>query len=72
MVHQPSGGVHGQVTDIQIKAEEIVKKRAQLNGIYAKHTGQPLSVLEPMMDRDKFMTPDEAKGKGSLAKKMDR
>merc|ERR1712002_514991 len=49
MVHQPSGGVQGQATDIQIQAEEIIKMRSQLNGIYAKHTGQPLSLLEPMM-----------------------
>jgi len=64
MVHQPSGGVQGQATDIQIQAEEIIKMRAQLNGIYARHTGQPLSILEPMMERDKFMTPDQAKELG--------
>ena len=63
MVHQPSGGVQGQATDIQIQAEEIIKMRSQLNGIYSKHTGQPLSILEPMMERDRFMTPDQAKGR---------
>lgn len=62
MVHQPSGGVQGQATDIQIQAEEIIKMRSQLNGIYHKHTGQPLSVIEPTMERDRFMTPDQAKG----------
>merc|ERR1712142_646989 len=66
MVHQPSGGVQGQATDIQIQAEEIIKMRAQLNGIYAKHTGQPLSLLEPMMERDRFMTPDQAKELGLI------
>jgi len=66
MVHQPSGGVQGQATDIKIQAEEIIKMRSQLNGIYAKHTGQPLSVLEPMMERDRFMTPDQAKEIGLI------
>jgi len=66
MVHQPSGGVQGQATDIQIQAEEIIKMRSQLNGIYAKHTGQPLSILEPMMERDRFMTPDQAKQLGLI------
>merc|ERR1712002_791167 len=66
MVHQPSGGVQGQATDIQIQAEEIIKMRSQLNGIYAKHTGQPLSLLEPMMERDRFMTPDQAKQLGLI------
>jgi len=66
MVHQPSGGVQGQATDIQIQAEEIIKMRSQLNGIYAKHTGQPLSILEPMMERDRFMTPDQAKELGLI------
>lgn len=66
MVHQPSGGVQGQATDIQIQAEEIIKMRSQLNGIYSKHTGQPLSILEPMMERDRFMTPDQAKELGLI------
>jgi len=66
MVHQPSGGVQGQATDIQIQAEEIIKMRSQLNGIYAKHTGQPLTILEPMMERDRFMTPDQAKELGLI------
>lgn len=66
MVHQPSGGVQGQATDIQIQAEEIIKMRSQLNGIYHKHTGQPLSVIEPTMERDRFMTPDQAKEFGLI------
>jgi len=66
MIHQPSGGTQGQATDIQIQAEEIIKMKRQLNNIYAKHTGQPLSILEPMMERDRFMTPDQAKELGLI------
>lgn len=61
MIHQPSGGVQGQAADIEIQAREILALRSRLNGIYAKHTKQPLDVLERAMDRDKFMTADEAK-----------
>jgi ATP-dependent Clp protease protease subunit len=46
MVHQPSGGAQGQATDIQIQAEEIIKIKNQLNGIYVKHTGQELSFIQ--------------------------
>jgi len=66
MVHQPSGGYEGQATDIEIHAREIIKTRARLNEIYAKHTGQPLSAIEDAMDRDKFMDPDEAKEFGLI------
>jgi len=66
MVHQPSGGVQGQATDIKIQAEEIIKMRSQLNNIYHKHTGQPLTILEPMMERDRFMSPDQAKELGLI------
>jgi len=48
MVHQPSGSAGGQATDILIQAEEISKLKKKLNGIYVKHTKQPLSVIEPM------------------------
>jgi ATP-dependent Clp protease protease subunit len=60
MVHQPSGGYQGQATDIAIHAEEILATRARLNEIYAKHTGQKLDAIEKAMDRDTFMSPDEA------------
>lgn len=60
MIHQPSGGVSGQATDICIHAEEIMKMKTQLNKIYAQHTGKPLEEIEPHMERDKFMNPQEA------------
>jgi len=66
MVHQPSGGYEGQATDIEIHAREIIKTKARLNEIYAKHTGQPLNAIEDAMDRDKFMSADEAKEFGLI------
>jgi ATP-dependent Clp protease, protease subunit len=60
MIHQPSGGASGQATDIQIQAEEIVKIKAKLNQMYADHTGQDIEVINQAMERDKFMSPDEA------------
>ena len=60
MIHQPSGSAGGQATDIQIQAEEIIKLKRQLNGIYVKHTKQPLTSIESSMERDKFMSPQEA------------
>lgn len=64
MVHQPSGGAQGQATDIEIQAREIIKIRARLNEIYRQHTGQPLDVIEQAVERDKFMTADEARDFG--------
>jgi ATP-dependent Clp protease, protease subunit len=61
MIHQPSGGFQGQATDIEIHAKEILKTRDRLNKIYVKHTGQELKVIEDAMERDRFMTPEEAK-----------
>ncbi len=66
MVHQPSGGVQGQATDIEIQAKEILALRARLNDIYARHTGQDLEFIEEAMDRDKFLTPEEAKEFGLI------
>ena len=66
MLHQPSGGTQGQATDIEIHAREILALRARLNEIYAKHTGQPLDVIEASMDRDKFLSPEEAKEFGII------
>lgn len=66
MIHQPSGGVQGQAADIEIQAREILLLRARLNGIYAKHTGREIDAIERAMDRDKFMTPEEAKEFGLI------
>ena len=60
MIHQPSGGFQGQATDIEIHAKEILSTRARLNEIYVKHTGQKLDKIEKAMERDNFMTPEEA------------
>jgi ATP-dependent Clp protease protease subunit len=66
MVHQPSGGFQGQASDIEIHAREVLKTRAQLNAIYAKHTGQDLKVIEDAMDRDNFMDAEQAKAFGII------
>jgi ATP-dependent Clp protease, protease subunit len=60
MIHQPSGGASGQATDILIHAEEIVKIKKKLNQMYADHTGQDIEVINQAMERDKFMSPQEA------------
>jgi ATP-dependent Clp protease protease subunit len=61
MVHQPHGGAQGQATDIEIQAREILKLRKQINEIFAERTGQPLKVIEDALERDRFMSPEEAK-----------
>ncbi len=66
MVHQPSGGVQGQATDIEIQAKEILALRSRLNQIYVEHTGQSLDVIEATVERDKYMTPEEAKEFGII------
>ena len=66
MVHQPSGGFHGQATDIEIHAREILALRARLNEIYARHTGQKVKAIEGAVERDNFLTADEAKAFGLL------
>ena len=68
MVHQPSGGVQGQASDIQIHANEILALRENLNKIYVKHTGQDLKKIEEYLDRDSFLGPDEAKDFGLVDK----
>ncbi len=60
MIHQPSGGAQGKASDIEIQANEILKMKRALNNLYVKHTGQKLSVIEKAMDRDNFMSPEEA------------
>jgi ATP-dependent Clp protease, protease subunit len=66
MVHQPSGGFQGQATDIEIHAKEILATRQRLNEIYVRHTGQPIVEIERAMERDKFMSPDDAKAFGII------
>ena len=61
MVHQPSGGAQGAAADIEIQAREIIALRARLNQIYVTHTGQTLETIETSLDRDKFMTAEDAK-----------
>lgn len=60
MTHQVSGGAYGQATDIQIHAREILKLKEQLNNLYVKHTGQTFEKIERSMERDYFMSPEEA------------
>ena len=66
MIHQPSGGFQGQATDIEIHAREILSIKARLNQIYVEQTGQKLSVIEKAMERDNFMTAEEAKNFGLI------
>ena len=60
MVHQPSGGAQGQASDIEIHAREILRTRERLNDLYVKHTGQKKDVIESALERDRFMSPEEA------------
>lgn len=66
MIHQPSGGTRGQATDIEIQAREILTLRRRLNEIYVKHTGQELATVEAALERDKFLSPDDAKAFGLI------
>ena len=66
MIHQPSGGAQGQATDIEIQAREILRLRARLNEIYVKHTGQALETIVNAVERDRFLTPIEAKEFGLI------
>jgi ATP-dependent Clp protease protease subunit len=70
MVHQPSGGFQGQATDIEIHAKDILATRARLNEIYVQHTGRPLKEIEDAMERDKFLSPDEARAFGLIDEVM--
>jgi len=70
MIHQPSGGFQGQATDIEIHAREILRTRARLNEIYVRHTGQPLDAVATALERDRFMSPDEAKAFGLIDEVM--
>ncbi len=66
MVHQPSGGYQGQATDIMIHARETEKLKRRLNEIYVHHTGQSLENVEAALERDRFMSPEEAKDWGLI------
>ena len=66
MIHQPSGGFQGQATDIEIHAKEILSIKARLNQIYVEQTGQDLPTIERAMERDNFMTAEEAKKFGLI------
>lgn len=72
MVHQPSGGAQGQATDIEIQAREILALRERLNAIYAKHTGQKLAKIEEALERDTFMSPEQAKKFGLIDEIFDK
>jgi ATP-dependent Clp protease protease subunit len=66
MIHQPSGGAQGTASDIEIQAREILYLRAKINSLYSLHTGQPVESIERDMDRDRFMSADEAKAYGLI------
>jgi len=66
MVHQPSGGYSGQASDIERHAEDIIKIKRRLNEVYAHHTGQKYEKIEDTLDRDYFMTADDAKEFGLI------
>ena len=68
MIHQPHGGAQGQASDIEISAKHIIRSRETLNKILAKNTGQPLSKIEKDVDRDFFMSAEEAKKYGIIDK----
>ena len=72
MIHQPSGGAQGQATEIEIHAKEILYAREQLNKILAKHTKQPLEVINRDTDRDFFMSPEEAMEYGIVDKIIEK
>jgi len=72
MLHQPSGGFQGQVTDIRLHAQEILNLKRRLNEIYVSHTGQPLKKIEDALERDMFLTADGAKEFGVIDKVVDK
>ncbi len=72
MIHQPSGGAQGQATDIEIQAREILYIRERLNKLYVEHTGQPLEKIEADMERDRFMSPIDAKAYGLIDEVLEK
>lgn len=71
MVHQPSGGFSGQASDIERHAEDIIKMKRRLNETYVKHTGQSYEMIEKTLDRDYFMTADQARDFGIIDKVLE-
>lgn len=72
MVHQPSGGAQGQATDIEIQAREILELRKRLNQIYVTHTGQPVEAIEAKLERDSYMSAEEARDWGLIDQVVDK
>ncbi len=72
MVHQPSAGFQGQATDIEIHANEVLSLKKRLNEIYSKHTGKSVEEIKTSLERDNFMTPDNAKDFGLIDKVVDK
>ena len=72
MVHQPSAGFQGQATDIEIHANEVLSLKKRLNEIYSKHTGKPVDEIKTSLERDNFMTPENAKDFGLIDKVVDK
>ena len=72
MVHQPSAGFQGQATDIEIHANEVLSLKKRLNEIYSKHTGKPVGEIKLALERDNFMTADNAKSFGLIDKVVDK
>ena len=72
MVHQPSAGFQGQATDIEIHANEIMQTKKKLNEIYSKHTGQTVGKIKEALERDKFMSAEEAKAFGLIDKVVEK
>ena len=71
MVHQPSGGFQGQASDIERHAQDIIKMKRRLNEIYVEHSGQPYDIIEKTLDRDHFMSPEEAVDFGLIDKVLE-
>jgi ATP-dependent Clp protease protease subunit len=72
MVHQPSGGFSGQASDIERHAEDIIKMKRRLNEMYVKHTKKNYEVIEKTLDRDYFMTADQAKEFGLIDRVLEK
>ena len=72
MIHQPHGGAQGQASDIAIQAKEILYTRSRLNNIYVKHTGKPIDVIEANMERDNYMSAEEALAFGLIDKVIEK
>ena len=72
MVHQPSAGFQGQATDIEIHANEVLSLKKRLNEIYSKHTGKTVDEIKTALERDNFMTPENAKDFGLIDKMVDK